>query len=264
MNCGAGWKNSVYDVSQVTPPKPDTTLPKDDGKSGDSKAMTGTNLGGWLVLEPWITPSLFYRFLGKTQDDVGMDSYTLCKALGPVEGNKLMRAHWDSFYTEDHIKDLADRGVEIVRLPIGDWSLEPYGPYVGCMDGSADKIDWALDTCAKYNIKVLLDVHAWKDSQNGFDNSGMTSKVIWKDESHFSHWPNSEANWMGQWNQESGQYDSINQDNIDRAVAISKTFLERWGQHKAMAAYEPINEPWWSSDLDVLKDFYRRVRLLVQ
>jgi aryl-phospho-beta-D-glucosidase BglC (GH1 family) len=27
--------------------------------------VTGTNLGGWMVLEPWITPSLFYRFLDK-------------------------------------------------------------------------------------------------------------------------------------------------------------------------------------------------------
>jgi len=111
MNCGAGWRNSVYDVSQVAHPRPDTTLPEEDSRPGDSKAMTGTNLGGWLVLEPWITPSLFYRFLGKTKEDVGMDSYTLCKALGPIEGNKLMKEHWDSFYTETHIKDLADRGV---------------------------------------------------------------------------------------------------------------------------------------------------------
>ena len=38
------------------------------------KAMVGTNLGGWMVLEPWITPSLFYRFLGKTKSEgVGMD-----------------------------------------------------------------------------------------------------------------------------------------------------------------------------------------------
>ena len=29
--------------------------------------FTGTALGGWLVLEPWITPSLFYQFLGKSE-----------------------------------------------------------------------------------------------------------------------------------------------------------------------------------------------------
>ena len=28
-----------------------------------------------------------------------MDSYTLCESLGPKEGNKLMRAHWDAWVT---------------------------------------------------------------------------------------------------------------------------------------------------------------------
>jgi len=51
-----------------------------------------------------------------------------------------MKAHWDNWYKEDHIKALADRGVEIVRLPIGDWTLNPYGPYVGCMDGADERV----------------------------------------------------------------------------------------------------------------------------
>ena len=69
------------------------------------KAMTGTNIGGWQVLEPWITPSLFYRFLGKTHSEgVGMDSYTFCEALGADYGNKVMRAHWDAWITEEHVK----------------------------------------------------------------------------------------------------------------------------------------------------------------
>lgn len=114
-----------------------------------STFITGTNIGGWMVLEPWITPSLFYRFLGKKKSEgVGMDSWTLCEALGAVEGNKLMRAHWDAWYTEDHIKKLSERGVEMVRLPIGDWTLDPYGPYIGCMDGAEDKITWFFDMCA--------------------------------------------------------------------------------------------------------------------
>ena len=58
-----------------------------------------------------------------------------------------MRAHWDAWLTEDHIKSLAERNVEIVRLPIGDWTTEQYGPYIGCMDGASDKISWLLDLC---------------------------------------------------------------------------------------------------------------------
>jgi len=51
-----------------------------------------------------------------------------------------MNEHFDIFYTEQHIKELADREVTMVRLPVGDWTLKPYGPYIGCMDGSAEKI----------------------------------------------------------------------------------------------------------------------------
>jgi hypothetical protein len=48
----------------------------------------GTALGGWLVLEPWITPSLFYQFLGASEKwgdeapiHVGLDSYTFCTGI---------------------------------------------------------------------------------------------------------------------------------------------------------------------------------------
>lgn len=221
--------------------------------------MIGTNIGGWMVLEPWITPSLFYRFLGKTKSEgVGTDSYTFCEALGPVEGNAVMRAHWDAWVTEEHIAKLAEYEVEIVRLPIGDWTTTPYGPYIGCMDGAAEKITWFLDTCAKYNIKVLLDVHALKDSQNGFDNSGKASDVVWSDETHFKHWSIENASWMGHWNGQ--KYDWINTENIQWGVDNVTKLMNMWGRHPAVYALEPANEPWWNSDIPTLKDFYRSVR----
>ena len=134
-------------------------------KDRDEPAMVGANIGGWMVLEPWITPSLFYRFLGKTRSEgVGMDQWSFCDALGAKEGNRVLMAHWDAWLTKHHIKGLSDRGVELVRIPIGDWTLKPYGKYKGCTDGAAEKIDWALDQFAKHNIKVLLDVHAIKGS----------------------------------------------------------------------------------------------------
>jgi glucan 1,3-beta-glucosidase len=231
----------------------------------DKPFINGTNIGGLMVLEPWITPSLFYRFLGKTENDgVGMDSWTLCEALGPKEGNSLMRAHWDSWYTEEDFKNLAKRGVDMVRLPIGDWTLDPYGPYVGCMDGAADKIQWVFDMCEKYEIKVLLDVHGLKGSQNGFDNSGKTDKLEWKDQNNFSHWPNSEADWIGHWNLTTNKYDSIDYANIKASVDKSEALLKKWGSHPAFGAFEPVNEPWWSTPIDTLKQFYRDVRPLVQ
>jgi glucan 1,3-beta-glucosidase len=242
--------------------------------TANSKAITGTNIGGWLVLEPWITPSLFYRFLGKNHSDgVGIDSWTLCESLGPKEGNALMRAHWDSWYTEDHIKELAARGVEMVRVPVGDWTLDPYCPYVGCMDGADEKITWMLDTCEKYNIKVLIDVHTAKGSQNGFDNSGQTSKLIWKNETHYSHWGNAAASWLGDFDwlvkddighYDKGYYKTVNYENIQRSLRMTEAMLKKYGKHPAFGAFEPVNEPWWLTDLIILKDFYRKVRAQMQ
>ena len=63
------------------------TCAENHKSSADEWRVSGTNLGGWLVLEPWITPSLFYQFL--STDEVwgadaprhtGMDSFTFCSA----------------------------------------------------------------------------------------------------------------------------------------------------------------------------------------
>jgi len=193
-----------------------------------------------------------------------MDQWTFCEALGAEEGNKVLRAHWDAWITEDLIKDLADREVEIVRLPIGDWTLRQYGPYVGCTDGADDYVEWLLDTADKYGIKVLLDVHAVKGSQNGFDNSGLANQTEWLDEDHFEHWSHAFGEWMGVWNDPEGHYDSINYDNIQWAIDTIDGLLDRWGDKPALHSIEPVNEPWWCSDLDVLKQFYRDVRNLMR
>lgn len=132
------------------------------------------------------------------------------------------------------------------------------------MDGAADKITWMYDTCHKYGIKVLLDVHAMKDSQNGFDNSGMTSEMRWSDDTHFSHWPNAKADWIGDWDVDAGKYTRINTANVEWSLKNSADLLVKWGSHPAHAAFEPVNEPWWNTPLDTLKDFYRQARKLVQ
>jgi len=141
--------------------------------TAQGKAMVGTSLGGWMVLETFISPTLWYRFVGKTkQEGTAVDLYTMCESLGAEEANRVLRAHWDNWVTEQLISDLADRGVEIIRLPIGDWTLKQYGPYQGCTDGASEYVRWLLETAEKYNIKVLLDVHGVRGSQNGYESSG--------------------------------------------------------------------------------------------
>ena len=169
----------------------------------------------------------------------------------------------DSFVTEETIKKLANRGVDMLRLPIGDWTLDPYGPYVGCMDGAEERIDWLYDTCHKYGIDVMMDVHTAKGSQNGFDNSGMANGFEWIDETHFKHWPLWAGEWMGEWNYEEQKYNSINWERIQWSIDNSEALIKRWGDHPAFAQFQPINEPWGFSDFEVLFHFYREVRKIL-
>ena len=114
-----------------------------------------------------------------------------------------------------------------------------------------------MDQCATAGIKVLLDVHAMKGSQNGFDNSGISNLTTWTDENNFEHWNHAYGEWMGTWNNDLGKYDNINWLNIQWGIANVNNIIAEWGTHPALYAIEPLNEPWWSSDLDVLKTFYR-------
>lgn len=134
--------------------------------------IRGTALGGWMVLEPWLTPSLFYQFLGASQkwgDDaknrVAIDSKTFCTALGPEEANRQLRNHWRTWVDEEQIRRLAKIGVKHLRLPVADWMYVPYEPFVGCWDGALEEVDRVLDLCGKYGIKVLIDLHAVRYSQ---------------------------------------------------------------------------------------------------
>ena len=69
---------------------------------------------------------------------------------------------------------------------------------------------------------------------------------------------------MGTVNEDDGcSFLSINYDNIDFAKDTIQGLLNTWGNHEAVYAIEPVNEPWWCSDLNVLKDFYLEVRSMI-
>ena len=56
-------------------------------------ALTGVNLGGWLVIEKWITPSLF-------KDSSVADEYDLHLNIG----SDLPKLHYESFITDSDFR----------------------------------------------------------------------------------------------------------------------------------------------------------------
>jgi len=130
-------------------------------------SMRGVNLGGWLLLEKWITPSLFTGLSAE-------DEYTFCLE-DARNGYKRLREHRANFITRDDFAWLAQHGVNTVRLPVGYWALDDDNPYLNCRQQLDNAFQWA----GELGLDILLDLHGAPGSQNGRDHSGKTGPTKW-------------------------------------------------------------------------------------
>ncbi|BFZ59700.1 hypothetical protein YB2330_000715 [Saitoella coloradoensis] len=138
--------------------------------------IRGVNIGGWLVLEPFIVPSLFENY-SLSQGIV--DEYTLSAHLGPEKSAEVLQEHYSTFVTEDTFKEIAAAGLDHVRIPYPYWALytlsgDPYVPHIAwryLLRG----IEWAR----RYGLRVNLDFHAVPGSQNGWNHSGRQGTIGW-------------------------------------------------------------------------------------
>ena len=187
--------------------------------------IRGVNLGSWLVLEKWITPSVF-------KGSSAPDEFTLCKELGTKAATDRLHTHQNTFITENDFKWLADRGINAVRIPVGYWVLGGEEPFVG----SPETLDRAFAWAKKYNLAVLLDLHGAPGSQNAWDHSGKAGDLGW----HKS------------------------KANIDHTLDSIERLAERYGDRENLLGIELLNEPRWDVPIEILKSYYqdgyRRVR----
>ncbi|CAG8334229.1 unnamed protein product [Penicillium salamii] len=136
--------------------------------------VRGVNLGGWLVLEPWITPSIF-----DAAGDAAVDEWSLCQTLGQDKCKSVLSDHWQKFITADDLNQIASAGMNHVRIPVGYWAIEHLAgdQYV---NGQLEYLDKAIGWARSAGLKVILDLHGAPGSQNGFDNSGKRGAINWQ------------------------------------------------------------------------------------
>lgn len=139
-----------------------------------STPIRGVNLGGWLDLEPFITPSLFNYPSG---DNV-VDEWTLCEKLGSSAAYTL-ETHYSTFVTQQTLQDIASAGLDHVRIPYPYWAVTTYpgDPYV-------PQIAWryllrAIEWARQSGLRVNLDLHSIPGSQNGWAHSGHQGAIGW-------------------------------------------------------------------------------------
>ncbi|ESK85926.1 glycoside hydrolase family 5 protein [Moniliophthora roreri MCA 2997] len=144
-----------------------TAAPINPGFPYGSQKVRGVNIGGWLVLESWITPSLF----DNTGNPDIIDEFTFGQLQDRQAAEQALKAHWDTFITEADFEAIAAAGLNHVRIPIGYWAfdLEEGEPYIS---GQLPYLQQAIGWAQNHGLKVIVDLHGAPGSQNGFDNSG--------------------------------------------------------------------------------------------
>jgi glucan 1,3-beta-glucosidase len=182
---------------------------------GSSK-IRGVNLGGWLVLEKWMAPTVY-------RGSDASDEYGLCLELGDKAEARLNH-HRESFITAEDFRWIKKCGINTVRLPVGYWALVAPKPYVE----ASRFVDFAFEQAQQNGLKVLLDLHGAPGSQNGWDHSGKSGPIEWDKDPK----------------------------NIRETLRVLETFAERYGKHPALFGIELLNEPSDKIPIDTLKKFY--------
>lgn len=133
--------------------------------------IKGVNLGGWLVLEKWMAPHLFD---GTNADD----EYYLPQELSEKEYLARITQHRSNFITEADFLRIASAGFNLVRIPVPYFIFGDRKPSIGAID----ELDRAFNWAEAYGLKILIDLHTAPDSQNGFDNGGISGVCKWAQE----------------------------------------------------------------------------------
>lgn len=212
-----------------------TSLPV-PAQSNATRKLRGVNLGGWLVLEKWMTPSLFEGLQAT-------DETTWCAELGAQATAKLQR-HWDTFITHDDFVWLHQRGINALRIPVGHWIFGPGYPYHRSygdnrqpfVEGGIAVLDRAFAWAAELDLCIVLDLHAAPGCQNGFDNGGIKDVCEWHTQA----------------------------DYREHSLNVLERLAERYHSHACLQAIEVLNEPRWDVPTEYLKsynlDAYQRIR----
>ncbi|KAH8813093.1 glucan 1,3-beta-glucosidase [Xylogone sp. PMI_703] len=191
----------------------------------NTQKVRGVNLGGWFVLEPWITPSLFQPW---ANGGGVVDEYTYSQALGRSATQYQLNQHWGHWITQEDFQEIAHIGLNHVRIPIGYWAVNPLpgDPYV---QGQLQVLDKAIGWARTAGLKIMLDIHGVPGSQNGFDNSGRAGPIQWQSD-----------------------------DTVSQTQNALNILAKRYsGDSDVVTSIELVNEPAnWGLNMDLVKQYY--------
>ena len=181
------------------------SLLKDNIYRKKGERFCGVNLGGWLMMEGYMTGGR------------NISEHIFKKQFAKVNGKKALKefekAYRDNFITELDFKNIAKIGANTVRLPF-NYRLIETAPYKYSEEGIR-YLKKALDWSKKHGLKVILDLHAAPGAQNADWHSDSDGAA--------KFWGSSR--------------------NKDRACKLWAMLAKRFANHEALLGYDVLNEP---------------------
>lgn len=191
---------------------------------GDTVQLRGCNVGGWLLLEPWIA-GLDNQPNAETEKDIWD---LLGQRFGEDTKQDLIRTFRESFFKEADAARIADLGLNCVRFPV--WWRTTSDPAYG---GDIAWLDRCIEWCRKNGVYVIIDLQGAPGGQaKESPNVGEPSAggQFWRSQAF-----------------------------RDQAVDWWKMVAARYKDEPAVAFYDLLNEGTATPRYEDLVDFYDRL-----
>lgn len=200
-------------------PKEMSLLTVEDGyivnENGENLVLKGINLGNWLLWETWMGFVPEY-----TEDWAYFDTLeVLIDRFGEEKTNEIVKTCEDNFITESDIAQIEKLGFNCVRVPFWyrnfmtedlEWLAENHDDNKGFQ-----KLDWLINTCEKYGIYVMLDLHGAPGGQSKNHCTGKAGR--------------------------NELYE--NEDMLNATIELWCAIANRYKDNKTVCAYDLLNEP---------------------
>ncbi|MDB5053039.1 MAG: glycoside hydrolase family 5 protein [Bacilli bacterium] len=197
--------NAAFGASDFL--KTSGTVIKNNSGTGSIVTLHGTNLGGWLMQEGWMSPM-------NTPDQFTL-TQTLWNRFGTDTNQSLQSGYQDTWIQASDLDNIKNMGLNLVRVPMY-WEdfMNPDGS-MKADSVSFRKLDWLVTQSAQRNIYVILDFHGIEGGDCPWQSCGiMNSNQLW-----------------------------VNSTFQDRTVQIWERLATHYNGNPTVAGYDLMNEP---------------------
>jgi aryl-phospho-beta-D-glucosidase BglC (GH1 family) len=135
--------------------------------------LRGLNLGGWFVMEKWMSPL----------DRGGLaDTYSVIQQLdrrfGLATEQSLIKTYQQSWISTTDLDNIRNAGFNVVRVPVWWGQFYPLGNVTngGWRADAFEQLDWLVAQCASRGLYVIIDMHGVVGGQSLSDDTGQAAR----------------------------------------------------------------------------------------